>query len=208
MTEYKEGTDPVRGLSPVSPALIPWDALKPAPWKNGGGVTREVAAYPAGRDTSSFTWRLSIADIDAGGPFSSFPGIDRTLVLLGGNGMVLTQDDGTAYPLEKPLDMARFAGETAISARLFDGPTRDLNVMVRRSHGSADVQVLTAPADVTIQGTTVLLYCADGDVLVTIDGADPVRLPPGATLPVDATAAQRCGIAGHGHVLFITITLK
>jgi environmental stress-induced protein Ves len=190
------------------PTPILWESLTPAPWKNGGGVTREVAAYPAGSDTSNFTWRLSIADIDAGGPFSAFPGIDRTLVLLGGNGMELVQDDGVTYPLDKPLDMARFAGEAAISARLFDGPTRDLNVMVRREHGSATVQALSAPADVSLSGTTVLLYCAHGDVLVTLGGADPIRLPPGATLPVDATTVRRCGIAGNGYVLFITITLK
>ena len=187
---------------------ITWESLRATPWKNGGGVTREVAAFPPGSDTSSFTWRLSIADIDAGGPFSSFPGIDRTLVLLAGNGMTLTQEDGVTYPLPKALDIARFPGEAAISAQLSDGPTRDLNVMVRREHGSAEVRMLTAPADVNITGTTLLLYCADGDVLVTIDGADAIRLPPGATLPIDATVAQRCGIAGQGHVLFITITLK
>jgi environmental stress-induced protein Ves len=191
----------------MAPPIL-WESLRAAPWKNGGGVTREVAAHPAGSDTSNFTWRVSVADIDAGGPFSTFPGIDRTLVLLGGKGMELVQDDGVTYPLKAPLDMARFAGETAISARLFDGPTRDLNVMVRREHGSATVQALSAPADVSVSGTTLLLYCVDGDVLVTIGGADAIRLPPGATLPVDATTVKRCGIAGRGHVLFITITLR
>jgi environmental stress-induced protein Ves len=191
----------------MAPPIL-WESLRAAPWKNGGGVTREVAAYPAGSDTNNFTWRVSVADIDAGGPFSTFPGIDRTLVLLAGKGMELVQDDGVTYSLKAPLDMARFAGETAISARLFDGPTRDLNVMVRREHGSATVKAFTAPADVSVSGTTLLLYCVDGDVLVTLGGADPIRLPPGATLPVDATTVTRCGIAGRGHVLFITITLR
>ncbi|QEI07798.1 HutD family protein [Pigmentiphaga aceris] len=187
---------------------IPWEALRAAPWKNGGGVTREIAAYPAGSDTSNFTWRVSVADIDAGGPFSTFPGIDRNLVLLSGKGMELVHDDGKVYRLDQPMDIARFAGETAISAKLFDGPTRDLNVMVRREHGSATVQALSAPADVNLAGTTVLLYCVHGDILVTLDGADPITLAPGATLPVDVALAKRCGIAGNGYVLFITITLR
>jgi environmental stress-induced protein Ves len=194
----------------MSTSLTPiaWASLRAAPWKNGGGVTREIAAFPPGSDTSSFTWRLSVADIDAGGPFSTFPGIDRTLVLLSGKGMELKQDDGTAYPLDKPLDVARFAGEAAISARLFDGPTRDLNVMVRRAQGSATVQALSAPANVEVTGSTLLLYCVGGDIVVTVDGADPIALPEGSTLPLDAAASKRCSIAGQGYVLFITITLR
>lgn len=192
----------------MTTALIPWDSLRAAPWKNGGGVTREIAAFPAGSDTSNFTWRVSVADIDAGGPFSTFPGIDRNLVLLSGKGMELVQDDGKVYQLAQPLDIARFAGEAAISARLFDGPTRDLNVMVRRDQGSATVQALSAPANVAVTGTTMLLYCVHGDILVTLDGADPIALPTGATLPLDAAVAKRCSIAGSGYVLFITITLR
>ena len=192
----------------MTTALIPWDSLRAAPWKNGGGVTREIAAFPAGSDTSNFTWRVSVADIDAGGPFSTFPGVDRNLVLLSGKGMELVQDDGKVYQLAQPLDIASFAGEAAISARLFDGPTRDLNVMVRRDQGSATVQALSAPANVEVTGNTMLLYCVHGDILVTLDGADPITLPPGATLPLDAAAAKRCSIAGSGYVLFITITLR
>jgi len=192
----------------MSTAPILWESLRAAPWKNGGGVTREIAAFPAGSDTSNFTWRVSVADIDAGGPFSTFPGVDRNLVLLSGKGMELVQEDGKVHRLAHPLDIASFAGETAISARLFDGPTRDLNVMVRRDHGSATVQALSAPANVEVTGTTMLLYCLHGDILVTLDGADPIALPPGATLPLDASVAKRCSIAGSGYVLFITITLR
>ena len=53
-------------------------------WKNGLGVTREIAAYPPGSDLDSFGWRVSMASVDTGGPFSSFPGVDRQLAVLEG----------------------------------------------------------------------------------------------------------------------------
>ena len=55
-----------------------------AAWKNGGGVTREVVAHPAGSDLGGFEWRLSIAEVHRGGPFSVFPGIDRHMAVLAG----------------------------------------------------------------------------------------------------------------------------
>src|SRR5512147_1621544 len=60
------------------------------PWKNGGGRTTEIAAAPRGADLAGFTWRISVAELERDGPFSAFPGVDRTLVLLAGNGMRLT----------------------------------------------------------------------------------------------------------------------
>jgi environmental stress-induced protein Ves len=47
------------------------------PWKNGGGVTREVIAHPPGSDLRHFDWRVSIAEIQGAGAFSSFPGTSR-----------------------------------------------------------------------------------------------------------------------------------
>ncbi len=54
------------------------------PWKNGGGVTREVIAHPPGSDLTHFEWRVSIAEIHGAGPFSRFPGIERRMAVLEG----------------------------------------------------------------------------------------------------------------------------
>ena len=51
------------------------------PWKNGGGETVEVIVHPEGASLSDFGWRVSMATVASDGPFSVFPGIDRTLAV-------------------------------------------------------------------------------------------------------------------------------
>jgi len=100
-------------------------------WKNGGGETREILVSPSGAAFDSFDWRVSIARVDGDGPFSSFPGIDRTLTMLSGGAMTL--DDGIK-PVRLTPDAPPhgFDGATSIVARIEGGPVTDLNVMTRR----------------------------------------------------------------------------
>src|SRR5471032_2321477 len=67
--------------------------LHATPWKNGGGVTRELAAFPPHSNFADFIWRVSVADVHADGAFSTFPGIDRQIALLEGAGLTLRFDD-------------------------------------------------------------------------------------------------------------------
>ena len=99
------------------------------PWANGGGTTAEVAVYPAGSD--DWDWRLSIAAVEADGPFSSLPGIDRHILVAAGAGMALTID-ATIHELHTASAPLPFAGEATTTCRLLGGPISDLNLMVRR----------------------------------------------------------------------------
>lgn len=73
-----------------------WSEYRSMPWKNGGGTTREVTSGTVHAPLASmesevgFDWRVSVADVDVGGAFSAFPGIDRVITLVEGEGMVLT----------------------------------------------------------------------------------------------------------------------
>ena len=98
-------------------------------WKNGQGWTTEILREP---DREAFDWRLSIAEIESNAPFSAFAGVDRSLLLLEGNGMELRVGGAAPQLLNTRGQIVRFAGETAVEARLLDGPTRDFNVMTRR----------------------------------------------------------------------------
>lgn len=88
-------------------------------------------------------WRLSIAEIERDAPFSAFPGIDRELVLLSGNGLRLRFDDGQVHELQPPHDKLRFAGERAVTGELREGPTQDFNLMWRRD--AIDAQLWHRP---------------------------------------------------------------
>jgi environmental stress-induced protein Ves len=143
------------------------------PWKNGTGVTAEVATGPAGADMDAFRWRVAVADLPASGPFSSFPGIDRTLYLLPGPPVTLVVD-GHATDLDG-LDAVDFAGEAATEVIVEEGPTRDLNAMSRRGVATVEHRVVhvAAPTAVDRRSGDALLYVARGTVVV--DGVDIAR---------------------------------
>jgi environmental stress-induced protein Ves len=122
--------------------------LPAMPWKNGGGVTREIVCHPPGADMDSFDWRVSIAHIASDGPFSAFPGIDRVITLLSGGGVHLLGDDGQVdHRLDTPLAPFAFAGEAAIHARLLAGECHDFNVMTRRAVCSTSLQVVRSACE-------------------------------------------------------------
>lgn len=128
------------------------------PWKNGGGVTREIARLPLGATMDSFDWRVSIAEISADGEFSRFPGVDRVIVLLEGDGVHL---DSVDHRLDTPLVPFSFAGEAPIRARLLRGPSTDFNVMTRRSSARAEVRVIRA-AETLAECEAGVLFAARG----------------------------------------------
>ena len=112
--------------------LIRRSELRPMPWKNGGGTTCEIMAMPDGASLDAFDWRISIANIDASGPFSRFPGIDRSIAVLAGSGMRLSSPESEPVVLGADQPPWSFAGEALIDCQLSGSPTQDFNVMSRR----------------------------------------------------------------------------
>lgn len=139
------------------------------PWKNGGGVTRELWKLPHPSDPARFLARVSIATVGASGPFSVFPGVDRTLMILEGAGVVLTIDGTREVVLDQPLRPFAFPGETEIQCRLLGGPVRDFNLMVDRAlaQGSLEVVRLASGETRTLAGAgTVLLHVLEGRAML------------------------------------------
>lgn len=106
--------------------VVRLEDVKAQPWKNGGGVTRELLAWP---DANNWVMRLSVADIERDGPFSAFVGIDRWFAVLTGNGVRLGASQQPVIAGEAPI---YFDGADAPACTLINGPTRDLNLMIRR----------------------------------------------------------------------------
>jgi environmental stress-induced protein Ves len=165
----------------LAPERIDLRQRMPQPWKNGAGVTRELAVAPAGATMDGFDWRISIAEVARDAPFSAFPGVDRCIVLLDGAGMVLELPQ-RSHRLERTFEPFAFSGDEAVDARLIDGPTVDFNVMVRRGRWRAQVST----------PSTQRAAPADAGLLLCWRGA--LRLQGGRTLPEQHACVWRDGL--------------
>ena len=109
------------------------------PWPNGAGITYEVVRFP---ETGDFDWRISLADIDSDCPFSVLEGIDRWIVLMEGDHMVLTNPDAT-HRIDEGAPFF-YPGEIPFDCTLGGGPAKDLNIMTRRTKTKSHVEMITA----------------------------------------------------------------
>lgn len=134
------------------------------PWKNGLGRTRELAVAPPGAGMDDFLWRVSVAEVDSAAPFSAFPGVERTIVLLDGAGFTMVLDDGRRHALTTPFAPFVFPGEAQVTVALAGGATRDFNLMVRRDRARGAVRVLRTPGAYALAPAAALVYCARGTV--------------------------------------------
>jgi len=138
------------------------------PWKNGRGTTAEVAAFPEGSGFDTFGWRISMADVASDGPFSVFPGIDRTLIVVEGEGIELDVE-GVPFRLDRASPKLSFSGDDSTTGRLLSGPIRDLNVMTRRGQFRHRTRFVES-------GVALLAEETDIAFLVPLDGPFDVTL--------------------------------
>jgi environmental stress-induced protein Ves len=156
---------------------------KRMPWKNGLGITEEVIAHPPGSDIASFGWRLSIAHVGADGPFSLFAGVDRTIALLDGDGLLLEMPDRTIELSPAGVPLA-FSGDLQISSRNKGGPTIDLNIMTRRGQFEHHMRRLdgTTPIEISAPGTILLFNSSasvtQGPATITFERFDALIAGP------------------------------
>ncbi|WP_331770590.1 HutD family protein (plasmid) [Embleya sp. NBC_00888] len=151
--------------------LFDIETLPVGRWRNGGGDTREIATRAAA-DPADFDWRASIATISADGPFSAFPGVDRTITLLAGGGVRLVGDDGLDHRLDRTGEPFAFSGESAVRATVLGAGTRVLNIMTRRGRWAARVHRVTAPVAAPAGHAGVLYVLSAPDAPNTPDAPD------------------------------------
>lgn len=156
-----------------------------SPWKNGGGITREIAVGPLGAGMDDFDWRISMAEVREAGPFSTFAGIDRNLSVLEGR-LRLTFEDGVAE-LDAASAPLAFAGDRACHGEPLSGPVLDLNVMVRRGMFTAMVERVTN-TDWRAAGDVALLIALEPSAALGLQPFDAMLCEPSAGLTVDGRA--------------------
>lgn len=152
---------------------------KTTPWKNGGGSTTEIATGPAGASLETFDWRISMARVASDGPFSDFAGIDRTLAVVKGNGLVLTIGEDAPVMFSTETDPISFSGDTPTSAHLTEGEITDLNVMTRRGRFQHQLLRIAKPTPCDFGDNDIAIVLSlDGTTTVTF-GRDSATLDHG-----------------------------
>ena len=191
----RQGPRPARHQAVTGVALLRAADRPVRAWKNGGGTTSDVVAYPPGSDLDSFDWRVSIAEVAMAGPFSCFEGIERTLVVLEGELELRFEGESSVrlVPFGEPYV---FAGDAAVVGVPGLGGARDLNLMVRKGCAKAALRWLAMPWSAPADSGVLRLLVATGDVEVTVAGAsydldrwDALIIPAGNGAMV-ATGAQ------------------
>lgn len=183
---------------------IAYDDHRIVPWKNGLGMTREIATGGGTASVDDWGWRLSMASVVQDGPFSLFPGIDRIIAVIEGDGMDLTDAAGTILPLE-PFEPVSFSGDDEWTGRLRNGPVRDLNIMTRRGRYTATAEIVSGPYEASLEtepGEVLLVQVLAGGCLLCADLGDAVTASEGETLISEGQGAftlslvdgERCAI--------------
>jgi len=187
--------------------VIPANEYRRERWRNGLGWTREIHAEPVAKG-EAWTWRLSIAEIERDAPFSEFPGVDRELVLLSGNGLRLRFEDGEDALLEPPHGRLRFSGERAVTGLLVDGPTQDFNLMWRRDQVDARLwhRPLVGPMVIFAEPQTRwVVHLIAGQARFADDsGLPPLAAGDTALLEAGATRLRHV-LDGGGEALLIRV---
>ena len=158
--------------------------LVETPWKNSGGITRNIAED---LDEVGTLWRLSMADVDRDGAFSKFPGPTRILTIVRGDGMVLHGPDADMQAhFAQPV---RFAGGVPIRATLTQGPIRNFNLMFDTARCAGDAQIMRdfGAHKVGQAGQTCVLHIITGAASVdhAILGVGDTAISTDATLCCD-----------------------
>lgn len=165
-------------------------------WRNGGGITHQIAIWPPDAQGSDFAWRISAAEVSEPGDFSDWSGFDRQLWITHGAGVRLTDPATGAVTELRPGAALDFPGERRYACALLDGPVRDFNLMLRRGAGTLRSRLIRGTGADSLQPGHNLFYCVQGSVQLSANGKRIAALAAGDTLHIalDAGTAE-CSVS-------------
>jgi len=179
------------------------------PWKNGGGETVEIAISPAGASLDDFDWRVSMARVASSGPFSRFPGVDRTLAVLAGSGIRLRIAERGIVLLGRDAPPFAFSGDETATAELINGPIDDFNVMTRRATCRHRLACIPAERPVRFRREDDLLLVMVREAAATARFANEEHaLAAGDTLLLDRKDEPRLEIVPTAPALLYVVEIR
>jgi environmental stress-induced protein Ves len=178
-------------MSNASFTPLPPEGFRRTPWKNGGGVTIDIAdAYREGAAPGSWEgmiWRFGRTSIVAPGPFSDLTGYERLQLVIAGSGLVLETPAGE-IDLRSSFKPVRYDGGTPIVSRLENGPVDVVNLIADRALCEIDLIVATTGQNAVLSAGSHVIYAPENAFTGSCDGK-PVRIEPGHALLIKAGIA-------------------
>jgi uncharacterized protein len=163
-------------------ALIKASSLREGRWRNGMGVSWDIASDPPAETSPEFGWRFAIARIDGDVPFSHYPDTDRIFTLIEGGGLDLDFAGGETLAVHRLFVPHPYACDVDTFCRLRAGPCRALNLFLKRGRWEAAVDILSSNAMIDHPGPMIFFALkgasevnghelAEGDTLIAADHA-------------------------------------
>lgn len=188
---------------------LPPESFRSKPWKNGGGITLDIAdATAPGADPSGWegmVWRLGRTAIVQPGPFSDLTGYERLQAVIVGSGLVLEGSSG-AIDLRRPFVPVRYDGGLPLVSRLENGPVEVVNLIVDRALCSADL-VVPMPGEAVPLAPAIHILYAPGEAVTARCGGEEIAVPGGHALRIDTEGEIALTVEG-GRALLATIRLR
>ena len=156
--------------------------LVTTPWRNGQGVTRDIATVSA-RD-GGLLWQASLAELTGDCDFSDYAGFDRVFTPVAGDFIALSHDGGPFVPCPL-LTPYPFNGGARTQCRLGGQAGRAFNVITDPAWHTVDVQVLRLAAGTRVPRGTVL-HCCSG----RLDTGEGSAGPADSLFDAEASAAE------------------
>jgi environmental stress-induced protein Ves len=146
------------------------ETYRAMPWRNGRGVTLEIAREPA--TGAEFTWRLSLANIDEDGDFSAYPGYSRALALVVGESLHLRFRGHGHSHLSPSRRGTRFEGEWQTHCAIPKGRCTDLSLIVHKASAVRPSSVVRQPRVLRLESTRQVVLSRDlYGALFVLDGS-------------------------------------
>lgn len=182
--------------------LIRHAETTPTPWKNGMGVGRNIAMW-SGRAAGDFDVLIATAEMSGTVPFSSYPGMDRSLLVTAGRLLLKSKNRETV--LSSDSEPLVFAGEEEIiGTAIGDEKMYDFNVLSRRGvvhHTLARWEVPALGRDVTASGS-LLIHIQEGQAKVASEAFETL-LRAGDTVIMNQFNGQTCRITSTDNAICV-----
>jgi uncharacterized protein len=147
--------------------FIPQSSLVQGRWRNGQGVSWEIASFKEDGATD-FLWRFAKARIDNDVPFSIYPGMDRIFMMIEGQGMDLEFEGGRVLQVHEKFVPHAFSCDVPLVCRLRGGPSMDLNLFA--AHGkikaSCEVKQIAGTQQLAFENAVTVIFDLEGDCVL------------------------------------------